>query len=235
MSLPATIAGGYPDQMQMPDVRRLERMPSLPAWVASRIASIKIEHQPDGATGKSRAMPTLPRNLTLIAAEREEVARHAAELRELCNQTPACDPQAERDTLLAVTKMMLVLPSMTQNELSAEARGEAYLAALEDLPTWAVQAAVRRWYRGSCGKNAKGEPYDYHWCPAPAELRRISFAEMHRIKGRADELESLLAAQPRIEFSEEHCRAMRARLAGLFRNMRTPLVGETAAVEAVGQ
>lgn len=235
MDLPAPIANDCPEPLKLPDLRRPERMPSLPAWVASRIASMKIEYQSDAATGKHRELPTLPRTMTLRAGERAEIARYTAELRAICDRTPMNDSRAEQDTLIAVTKLMLVLPSTAQNEISAEARGEAFMAALDDLPSWAVQSAVRRWYRGECGKNAKGEPYDHHWCPAPAELRQISVLELYRLKARADRLEALLQAQPRLEFSDEHCCAMRARLAELFRELGNPLVGETAAAETVGE
>lgn len=44
MPLPAIRALG-PEPIQLPDVRRLDRMPSLPAWVASRVASMKDEYQ----------------------------------------------------------------------------------------------------------------------------------------------------------------------------------------------
>jgi hypothetical protein len=171
----------------------------------------------------------------LKAAEREEIARHISDLHALCMPTPGSDPQAEQDMLLAVTKMMLVLPATTQNELSAEARGEAFMAALDDLPPWAVRSAIRRWYRGDCGKNEQGESYHYHWCPAPADLRRIAFTEMYRVKGRADELKRLLAAETRIEYSDEHCRKMREQVAGLFRNFGTPPVGKDGSGGATGK
>jgi hypothetical protein len=176
-------------------------------------------------------MPTLPANLTLKAAEREELARYVSELDALCERTPINDPQAEQDTLVAVTKMMVALPSMTQNELSAEVRGEAFMVALDDVPAWAVQAAVKRWYRGECGKNTKGEPCDCHWCPAPAELRRIALVEMYPLNERLNTIGALLRAEPRREFSEEHRRTMGERLAELSRNLRASLVGKTAAVE----
>ena len=176
-------------------------------------------------------MPTLPANSTLTAAEREELERHVRQLVALRERTPIKDPQAEQDTLVAVTKMMVALPSMTQNELSAEVRGEAFMAALDDVPAWAVRAAVRRWYRGECGKNAKGEAYDCHWCPAPAELRRIALAEMYPLNERLHAIEALLGAEPRREFSEEHRRSMCARLTELSMNLQTSLVGKTAAVE----
>lgn len=62
-------------------------------------------------------------------------------------------------TLIVLTKMMLSLPSSQQNEAGAEASGEAFQAALDDVPTWAVAAAVRRWYRGDCGLNERGQRY----------------------------------------------------------------------------
>ena len=97
-------------------------------------------------TGKWREVPTLPKNSTLTVAEREELARHAKQLDALCQRTPVNDPNVEQKTLVALTKMTLVLPSATQNEISAEARGEAFMVALDDVPVWAVQAAIRSWY-----------------------------------------------------------------------------------------
>jgi hypothetical protein len=225
----------HPEQLQLPNVRRAELMPSLPAWVASRIASLKLEIQPSPGNGKWRQVWTLPENLTLKVAERDELGRHAAALRDLCKQTPDNDRQAEDVTLLALTKMMLVLPSTTQNELSAEARGEAYMAALGDLPPWATQAAIRRWHRGDCGRNDRGQPYDYHWCPAPAELRRVALGELQRIRGRAENIEQLLRAEVLIEFTDEHRCEMRRRFLKLLASLGTPLVGKDGSGGAVGK
>ena len=176
MALPAIRAIG-PEQIQLPDVRRLDRMPSLPAWLASRAASMKDEAQRSGPDGKYRTVPTLPANLILNPAERAEVERHATDLEALCAQTPADADEWENATLIIVTKLMLALPAAQQNEAGAEASGEAFQAALDDVPTWAVAAAVRRWYRGDCGLNERGQAYDYHWRPAPAELRKVALFE----------------------------------------------------------
>jgi hypothetical protein len=158
-------------------------------------------------------------------AQRRELERHITGLQALCEPTPEADPEAEQETLRAVTRLMLVLPSTTQNELSAEARGEAYLDALDDLPPWAVRSAIRRWHRGECGLNDQGKPYDYHWCPAPAELRRVAATDLWRVKGRAETLDKLLRAQPLIEFSDEHCTSMRAQIANVLRGSEIPPVG----------
>jgi hypothetical protein len=79
-----------------------------------------------------------------------------------------------------------------------------------------VSAAVRRWYRGDCGLNERDQPYDYHWRPAPAELRRIALVEKWRVEARARTLRKLLVAEPLIEVSDQHCAQMRARLAAVI-------------------
>ena len=48
-------------------------------------------------------MPTIPFSLILSAAERDEIARHLAELDRACGPTPADDVGAEEATLVVVT------------------------------------------------------------------------------------------------------------------------------------
>lgn len=165
-------------------------------------------------------MPTLPANLTLDPAQRAEIQRYVAGVDTLLKQTPIDSDEWEVATLVVVTKLMLALPSSQQNEAGAEAVGEAYQAALDDVPTWAVVAAARRWYRGECGCNERGQPYDCHWRPAPAELRSIACTEMWRIKLHINTLRKLLDAVPRVEFSEEHCARMRERFSEIRPSMR---------------
>jgi len=231
--LPVPLALAPPDDLQLPDVRRPERMPSLPEWAASRIASLSDAIQRD-QTGRWRQVPTIPASLILKAAEREAVDQHVTALDHLCGQTPENSSKFEAAMLIVLTNMMMVVPSMTQNELSAEARGEAFMAALDDIPVWSVQAAIRRWYRGDCGNDERGRRYDYHWSPAPAELRRIAFAEMWHVKSRSQSLRRLLSAVPRIEYDDEHCRHMRGRLANLFPSFRTSPVGKDGSGEVAG-
>ena len=160
-------------------------------------------------------MPTLPSNLILNPPERAEIERHVAALQALCEQTPQANADWEAVTLVVVTKLMLALPSHQQNQLGAEASGEAFMAALEDIPTWAVAAGAHRWYRGDCGKNELDQPYDYRWRPAPADLRKIALTEKFRVYRRVTILRRLLAAEPEV-FSDEHCSRMRARLASVI-------------------
>jgi hypothetical protein len=172
-------------------------------------------------------VPTLPSSLILSAAERVETEQHIRALEASYGPVPADHPEMEGVILIELTRLMLALPAAKQNEASVEARGEAYLAALDDMPLWAVRAAIRRWYRGDAGLNERGAPHDYHWCPAPAELRKIAACEIARIRARVADLRRLLRAEPLIEFSGEHCDAMRTRLAKLMhKTFDIPPVGK---------
>jgi hypothetical protein len=236
MAPPPSLAATGPEPIALPDLLRPERTPSLPAWVASRAASIKDNHQPDPKTGEHHLVPTLPGNLTLNEVERDVIERHVRELDALCGPTPADDPQAEGAMLIDLTNMMMVLPAAKQNEASVQARGEAYLAALDDLPPWALRTAIRRWYRGDAGTNERGDAYDYHWPPAPAELRKIALSELWRVKGRAADLRRLLRAEPLVEFSDEHCHTMRLRLSALMHEtFGIPLVGKDGSSGTVSE
>src|SRR5437016_4366442 len=112
-------ASGASERLQLPDVRRLERMPSLPEWVASRIALITDECQ-RSREGKWCSVPTLPSHTPLSPTERREIEEHVAALDLLCAQTALASEDCERALLVLLTKLMMVLPSTTQNELSAE-------------------------------------------------------------------------------------------------------------------
>jgi hypothetical protein len=223
------LALGASERLQLPDVHQLGRMPSLPEWVALRIASVKDETQ-RSQDGKWRTVPTIRSNWILSPMQRDQIEHHAAALEGLYEQTPRDSKEQLRALLVALTKFMWVCSSMAQNELSAEARGEAFVSVVDDLPLWATESAIRKWCRGDCGTDARGRPYDYHWCPAPAELRRVAMSELWLVKGRARDLRRLLSAEPRTEYSAEYCREMRERLAGLWRP-GTSLVGRNGSGE----
>jgi hypothetical protein len=172
--------------------------------------------------------------LVLTSRHRDELDRHLFDLQGLLQQTPAHSQQHEEQVLALMTKIMMVLPAPAQNELSVVARGEAYLMALEDIPAWAVRAAVRGWYRGDCGLSERGTPYDYHWCPAPAELRRVAWARTLPVRERIHILERLVSTEPLNEFDDDHCREMRARTAQLFRRTEIPPVGTDGSGGEVG-
>jgi hypothetical protein len=218
MALPA-IGERAPETILLPDVHRPDQMPSLPEWVVLRVEWMKDETQPSSVDGKYRTVTTLPKTLMLNDDQLVEVKRYIAASDSLCAQTPTNEDKWEIATLSIVTQMMLALPSSQQNDVGAEASGEAFQAALDDVPHWAVAAAMRRWYRGECRLNERGQPYDYRWRPAPAELRRIALREMWPLKELAASLRRLLAAEPLVEFSAEHRERIGERLRNLSKSL----------------
>jgi hypothetical protein len=223
MMLPSVTPG--PEQFNLPDVNRVGPMPSLPAWVASRIASLQIDLQRNPETGRYEQMPLLPASLILTEREKADVLQHVEDLRSLCACTPETSAEAEQWLVLELTKFLSFTPSQGQNEFSAEARGEAFVDALADLPVWAVVRAIKRFRRSDWGVDSQGNPYNYRWCPSPAEFRSIACMEVQQVKGRAEQLERLARAVPRQEFSDEHCARMRERFSELQKLLSSPLVG----------
>jgi hypothetical protein len=140
------------------------------------------------------------------------IERHVVDLNEVLAMTPYEDEIHGQLTLTTVTKMTLVLPSREAGDLAGEAKGEAYMAALEDVPSWAVQEAMRKWYRGEYGAK-----YDYKWQPAPATLRELAMLETYRVMGVRRKLQELLIAESLVEYSDEHCAGMKEKLSELMR------------------
>lgn len=190
------------EPLALPDLRRPDRMPSLPAWVGSRIASVTEQNQNVG-NGASKTMTVLPQAMMLGSSERKQVEAHAGALRKTLAYTPDDSAEAEAEMLVVITKMMLALPGQRASEAGAEATGEAYQIALGDLPPWSVTAALRRWYRRDAPPVDR-QPHNYNWRPAPGILRAIAFEETSKVRGRAIELERLLTAVEMVEFSDEH-------------------------------
>jgi len=140
------------------------------------------------------------------------IEQHVKDLSSILAMTPCEDDIHGELTLTTVTKMTLVLPSREAGDLATEAKGEAYMAALEDVPSWAVQEAMRKWHRAEYGTK-----HDYKWQPAPATLRELSMIETYRVMGIRRKLNDLLLAEPLIERTAEEEGAMKNRLAGLLK------------------
>ena len=199
------------EQIPLPDVRRPAKLSMLPPWVEQRCAICRKESQPDQA-GIYREVPVLPKSLILEKEQKMLVEQHIASLNAVLAMTPDEDIRHGEMTMTAVTKMSLVLPSRETGDLAGEARGEAYMAALEDVPSWAVQEAMRKWYRCECGQK-----HDYKWQPAPSTLRELSMMEVYRVKGARRKLNDLLLAEPLIERTQEQEEAMKERVASYLK------------------
>lgn len=97
-----------------------------------------------------------------------------------------------------VAKMLLAYPVAGASFEAGKARGGAYAGALDDVPAWAVRAAIRAWNRGE----ASGD-HDYRWAPAPAVLRDLALVVVKPLRDVLRDLRDLLAAKPLPALLEE--------------------------------
>jgi hypothetical protein len=123
-------------------------------------------------------------------SQRGDIERHIEELVGFDVMTPDHNKRYFAATLTAVSKMIMALGGKKFSDLTGEAKGEAYMAALNDVPFWAVEEALRRWYRGEFDKE-----YDYSFPPAPAILRKHAREEQYLVRHRGRRLRELLQAQ----------------------------------------
>lgn len=199
------------DPIPLPDLRRLT-IPSLPQWLARSSDAVKLELQP--TEEGFRDIQTLPGELLPNPAQRQMIEEHLDSLLSCLDQTPSQSDEAEASTAAAVTNLLMVLPSSKKTEFGSEARTDVYLDVLDDVPWWAVKSACRRWHRHECGKDERGEQYDYRWVPDPGTLRRIAYGETWQIKDRISALKKVLDAQPYVDCTKQ-LEDGRAAMAGL--------------------
>jgi hypothetical protein len=215
MDLPDS--GGSPlERLTLPDVRRLGRTPSWPEWVVSLSTLMRDAEQRSTKDGKYRNIPTLPVDAIPSPEQRAILERYVADVEQMCGQTPEADVKYEKKTFAILIEFMLLFPTLRQQgEAGVEAQGKAYMFVLKEVPYWAVLRAVELWQLGEAGHDDRGEPYNYRWPPAPADLRRIAKAQVLTVNSLSAVPRRLLAAEARIEFSDEHCAKMRALLLSL--------------------
>jgi hypothetical protein len=103
--------------------------------------------------------------------------------------TPAKNQKFASVALAATSRMALALGGRRLGDLVGEAKGEAYMLALDDVPCWAVSIVERKWYRGECGKD-----YDYSFPPAPAIFRELAREEQYAIRWKRTQLQRMLEA-----------------------------------------
>jgi hypothetical protein len=224
-----TTEGVYPmgtelaviEPIRPPDVQRPAKLTMLPPWVQQRCDSLKRASQPD-KQGIYREVPILPPGLILDLNQKLLVEQHVAALDDVLKMTPAEDTANGVSTLTTVTKMTMALPSKETGDMGGDAKGEAYMAALEDVPSWAVQEAMRRWYRAECG-----EKYDYIWQPGPSTLRAIAMTETYRVMAVRRKLNELLLAEPIREFTPEQEAAMKKKIEEYLKRSAVALLAAT--------
>jgi hypothetical protein len=122
-------------------------------------------------------------------------------------------PESAAKTMATISKMIMVLASKSGGDDAMEARGEAYMMALEDIQSWAVEEAARKWYRGEYGSE-----YDYKWMPDPATIRSLAHQEAYKVRSALVLAIDIGLAQPLLEepdYSDEYRAKMLEKLSHL--------------------
>lgn len=121
-------------------------------------------------------------------------------------------------TLREVVGLLLAFPAANVSEAAAKARSAAYEIALDDVPTWAVRAAVKRWLRGDVA--CLGERANLAFPPSPPQLRGLVMDEWAKARGALWRYRRLANGKPEVAKpvgSREIPEAVKAILKGLAR------------------
>lgn len=116
-----------------------------------------------------------------------------------------------------LTKMIRGLAGPAkQSDVAANAKVDVYGDAIDDLPAWTVDAALKRWCRAECPQSIEASP-EYAFPPSPATLRRMALFDLEGIKRDSRLLENLIAAVPTADAMQKHSRPSSDKLPALRR------------------
>lgn len=104
------------------------------------------------------------------------------------------DRRPER-VVAAVSMLLATFPHRDLSEQAAGLKLKAYEVALEDVPTWCVEEAAKRWIRGDVG--------DERFAPTPPQLRHAARNIALIAFGKAALMRKLASLPVEREVSEE--------------------------------
>lgn len=122
--------------------------------------------------------------------------------------------------LASVAKLLLTFPTANMTEAMAAARKEGYHVALCDLPTWAIDAAGKRWMRGEV--TVLGDKPNLSFPPSPPQLRLLALDEIASVRGASIRAKKLLNAKVRKEVTPEERERVLRRIRKEFPSVSAP-------------
>jgi hypothetical protein len=103
--------------------------------------------------------------------------------------TPDDPIGAKKHRLLLIGRLLMAYPGDTTEE-GTIARRAVYLESLDDIPPWALDAAIRQWNRHEAGDQ------NYAFAPPPAILRRLALSHMATAQLAVKKIQEVLDAAP---------------------------------------
>jgi hypothetical protein len=165
--------------------------PEWPRWLGSINDALATSIQPDATGERYYSCLTLPKEMMPNETHRSAIAVHRQQLSALLEQRPIDGIQFEKRMFGLIAKLMLAKPSRASGPQASEARQETYDIALNDVPCWAAEKAIRKWHRGECGND-----HDYRWAPESADLRKIAMRELASVNIKIMQIDRILRAVP---------------------------------------
>lgn len=123
----------------------------------------------------------------------------------------------------AMVGLLLAFPASNVSEAAAKARSAAYEMALDDVPVWAVRAAVKSWLRGDV--DLLGERVNLAFPPSPPQLRALAMDEWSKARGALWRYRRLINGKPEVakpKAVRDLPDAVKAMIAGRLRPAEAP-------------
>jgi hypothetical protein len=185
---------------KLPVAVSINPVPALPVWAVRLHDAVSVNEQLD-SSGKWVDALVLREDQMPTAEQRLALEDHKRELASLLELTPDNDDGCAKRTFGLIAKLVLAKPSQAGGAETVEARMETYHVALDDVPTWAVAVAIRKWHRGQCDQlfprnGSSVEQHDYRWAPESAALRKIALRETNLVTEQISKIDRLLEAVP---------------------------------------
>lgn len=96
-----------------------------------------------------------------------------------------------------IGRIMAGSPSAAADKNASRARTDNYRDATDDIPAWAIAAAVKRWNRGEVtASEVGGRSPNLEFAPAPPILRMICMAILKPYREALNRIDLLLEAKP---------------------------------------
>jgi hypothetical protein len=172
---------------------QLATMRFLPRRLAVLAGSVQSVLWPNGA---ERLHLPVALEGEFGSRDREYAMAHLRELGELMAPDKPDVATAAMLRLYLLTKLQLGLPiARGTSEEAAEARGDFYEIAVEDMPPWAVHKAIKRWIRHEINGIGLTET-NTTYAPGPTALRQICEDVLKPLRDDGEKLARLLRTMP---------------------------------------
>ncbi len=144
------------------------------------------------ATGEVNGRPTLMSGMMVSERQKREMRSHTTRLQSRLS----CGATNRQEIAIELAKLFAAFPAQGQSDSPAELRMAAYFEALTGVPSWAVQEARGRVFRGETKLNTS-------FAPTPPQLAEVCRAILDPLRADLRRLQIITDADENREPSAE--------------------------------